>query len=730
MGIFYDERQRVFHLNTPSSTYLIGLIDDKGLVGHLYYGKRIDDLDVESLIKSNDVIRFPSECNGECLRFLDGFQAEYATAGIGDYRESCLEVRTQSGHNACMLTYVVHKIYPGKPSLDGLPSTFGTKEECNTLEIICEDPILHLQVELIYTVFEKIDAITRSVRVTNKAEKPIYLTRVLSACLDMDNENYDIITLDGVWAKERMITRRQIVNGKQRVSSNRGVSSHQANPFIAVVDRNANQDFGRVYGMNFVYSGNFMAQAELTQFDMLRVTMGILPENFNWKLLKGEHFTAPEVVMVFSEKGIGGMTRSYHDLYRNNLIRGKYCHIQRPVLINNWEATYFQFDTEKIIFIAKMAASLGIEMLVLDDGWFGKRNSDTCALGDWYVNEEKLKGGLPYLVSEIHKLGMKFGLWFEPEMISPNSDLYRKHPDWAIQIPGREPIQCRNQLVLDLTRKDVRDAVYEQIKTVLCSANIEYVKWDMNRSLSDLGSYNLEADRQGELSHRYMLAVYELQERLITEFPDILLENCSSGGGRYDPGMLYYSPQIWCSDNTDAIERLRIQEGTAMVYPLSTMGAHVSDCPCHSNGRVTPFDTRGYIALTGTFGYELDVTRITEEERNQIPEQISMYHKYNDLIREGDYYRITSYQENHENDSFIVVSKDKQEAVAVFIQVEARPKLRSIRIRLKGLEGDYQYTINDGEKIFSGAMLMNAGITMDELWGDYQGKLLYFKKAQ
>lgn len=729
MGIFYDERQRVFHLNTPGSTYLIGLIDDKGLVGHLYYGKRIDDLDVESLIKSNDVIRFPSECNGECLRFLDGFQAEYATAGIGDYRESCLEVRTQSGHNACMLTYVVHKIYPGKPSLDGLPSTFGTKEECSTLEIICEDPLLHLQVELIYTVFEKIDAITRSVRVTNKSEKPIYLTRVLSACLDMDNENYDIITLDGVWAKERMITRRQIVSGKQRVSSNRGVSSHQANPFIAVVDHNASQDFGRVYGMNFVYSGNFMAQAELTQFDMLRVTMGILPENFSWKLLEGEHFTAPEVVMVFSEKGIGGMTRSYHDLYRNNLIRGKYCHIQRPVLINNWEATYFQFDTEKIISIAKMAASLGIEMLVLDDGWFGRRNSDTCALGDWYVNEEKLKGGLPYLVSEIHKLGMKFGLWFEPEMISPDSDLYRKHPDWAIQIPGREPTQCRNQLVLDLTRKDVRDALYEQIKTVLCSAGIEYVKWDMNRSLSDLGSYNLEADRQGELSHRYMLAVYELQERLITEFPDILLENCSSGGGRYDPGMLYYSPQIWCSDNTDAIERLRIQEGTAMVYPLGTMGAHVSDCPCHSNGRVTPFDTRGYIALTGTFGYELDVTRITEEERNQISEQISMYHKYNDLIREGDYYRITSYQENHENDSFIVVSKDKQEAVAVYIQVEARPKLRSIRIRLKGLEEDYQYTINDGEKIFSGAMLMNAGISMDELWGDYQGKLLYFKKA-
>lgn len=515
MGIIYDERQKVFWLNTPKSTYLIGLIDEEGFIGHLYYGRRIEGPNVEYLKRSNDAIRFPSECNGERLRFQDGFQAEYATAGQGDYRESCLSVRTQSGHNACALTYVSHNIYPGKPSLEGLPATFGTREECKTLEIICEDRIQHLQVELIYTVFERIDAITRSVRIVNKAEEPIYLTRVLSACLDMDNENYDMITLDGVWSKERMITRRQVVNGKQRISSNRGVSSHQANPFIAIADHNAGQDFGRVYGMNFVYSGNFMAQAELTQFDMLRVTMGILPEDFSWKLIEGECFTAPEVVMVFSAEGIGGMTRSYHDLYRNHLIRGKYCHTQRPVLINNWEATYFQFDTDKIISIARTAVAKGIEMLVLDDGWFGNRNDDKCALGDWYVNEEKLNGGLSYLASEINKLGMKFGLWFEPEMISPDSELYRQHPDWAIQVPGREPVQCRNQLVLDLTRKDVRDAVYEQIRAVLHSANIEYVKWDMNRNLSDFGSLNLEADRQGELPHRYMLAVYELQERLV-----------------------------------------------------------------------------------------------------------------------------------------------------------------------------------------------------------------------
>lgn len=729
MGIVYEERQKIFQLNTPGSTYLIGLIDEERFIGHLYYGRRIDDLNMEYLKRSNDAICFPSRCNGERMRFQDGFQAEYSTAGRGDYRESCLEVRTRSGHNACMLTYVSHSIYPGKPVLEGLPATFGTEEDCTTLEIVCEDQVLQLQVRLLYTVFEKIDAIARSVRVINQTKEPVYLTRVLSACLDMDNENYDMITLDGVWAKERMITRRQIANGKQRISSNRGVSSHQANPFIAIADSNANQDFGMVYGMNFVYSGNFMAQAELTQFDMLRVTMGILPEGFCWKLESGASFTAPEAVMVFSAEGIGGMTRSYHDLYRNHLIRGKYCHAQRPVLINNWEATYFQFDTDKILSIARTAATLGIEMLVLDDGWFGRRDNDACALGDWYVNEEKLRGGLPYLVSEINKLGMKFGLWFEPEMVSPDSDLYRKHPDWVIRIPGREPVQCRNQLVLDLTRKEVRDAVYGQIRAVLRSANIEYVKWDMNRNLSDLGSLCLEADRQGELSHRYMLAVYELQERLITEFPDILLENCSSGGGRYDPGMLYYSPQIWCSDDTDAIERLRIQEGTAMVYPLGTMGAHVSDCPCHSNGRVTPFDTRGYIALAGTFGYELDVTRIAEEERNKIPEQIRMYHKYNVLIREGDYYRITSCQENHENDCFMVVSKDKEEALAVYIQVEARPRLRSVRIRLKGLEDRWQYAVGNGGRILSGAALMNAGILMDELWGDYQGKLIYLKKV-
>lgn len=730
MGIIYEESKKIFQLNTPNSSYLIGVIDEEQLLGHLYYGKKIGDMDVSYLTRVGDSIQLPSVSKGERLRFNEGLPMEYSTAGIGDYRESCLSVKSKGGYRACKLSYVSHVIYAGKHPLMGLPATFGQENDCTTLEILCEDSILGLEVTLVYTVFEDIDAITRSVRIKNRDEAPVYLTKVLSACLDMDNEEYDMISLDGVWAKERMITRRRITNGKQSISSNRGVSSHQANPFIAIVDKDANQEHGNVYGMNFVYSGNFMAQVELTQFDLLRVTMGICPENFCWRLQRGEIFTAPEVVMVFSPDGIGGMTRIYHDLYRQHLIRGKYCDMQRPVLINNWEATYFNFNEEKILSIAKEAAAKGIEMLVLDDGWFGKRNNDKCALGDWYVNEEKLRGGLAKLVEEINQLGMKFGLWLEPEMISPDSDLYRAHPDWAIQVMGREPVQGRNQLVLDITRKEVRDAVYEQIRAVLHSANIEYVKWDMNRNLSDLGSCTLTEDCQGELSHRYVLALYELQERLITEFPGILLENCSSGGGRFDPGMLFYSPQIWCSDNTDAIERLRIQEGTAMVYPLGTMGSHVSDCPCHSNGRVTPFETRGYVALAGTFGYELDITRISEEERNKIPKQIAMYHKYNDLIREGDYYRLTSYQCNHEDDCFMVVSKDKQEAIVIFIQVESRPRLRSKKIYLRGLEANWRYMINDSQDILSGATLMNAGILMDKLWGDYQGKLLYLKSVE
>jgi alpha-galactosidase len=725
MGVKYNEKNRIFKLDTPKSTYMIGIVDDENFIGHIYYGKRVMDEDLSYLLRTDNGAKAPSRNNRDRVSFMDSFPMEYSTHGIGDFRETCLSVKSKLGHSACSLAYVTHSIYPGKPKLEGLPSTFGDSESCTTLELYCEDKVLKLQIILLYTVFEELDVITRSVRIRNASEDCIYLTKVLSACLDMDNREYDMLTLYGLWSRERMINRRRITDGKQLISSLRGVSSHQEQPFLAIMDKDANEDQGEVFGMHLVYSGNFMAQAEITQFGLLRATIGINPVDFSWRLEQGESFTSPEAVLVYSSEGIGQMTRTFHNLYRSHLIRGEYRDKKRPILINNWEATYFDFDSEKLLNIAREASRLGIEMLVIDDGWFGARNDDNSALGDWVVNEEKIKGGMKNLAAEVNQLGMKLGLWFEPEMISPDSDLYRAHPDWAIQIPGRTGALNRNQYVLDISRQEIRDAIYDSISKVLRSANIEYVKWDMNRSLTDLGSACLEMDTQGELYHRYVLGLYELQERMINDFPNLLLENCSSGGGRFDPGMLYYSPQIWCSDDTDAIERLSIQEGTALIYPLSAMGAHIADCPSHSNGRSTPFETRGYVALAGTFGYELDITKIPEEDRQLIPQQVAMYHKYNDLIRTGDYYRIASYQSNHEYDCTLVVSKDKKEVLVTFIQVLARPNYSTRRVRLKGLCENTLYRIEETGVELSGGALMHAGLAIDNMWGDYLGKLIH-----
>lgn len=728
MGITYFEQGHIFKLDTPNTTYIIGLIDEEQFLGHVYYGKKLKDTNLcfwQQLLTGP----LPSRRNRERVSFMDAYPTEYPTHGIGDFRQSAIEVETKSGHRALGITYESHRIYHGKQKLNGLPATFGEEEECTTLEITCKDAILNLSVVLSYTVFEDVDAITRHVKVINHAVEPVMLTKVLSLSVDLQDKEYEMITLHGSWARERQIERRQIAHGIQGVTSSRGETSHQDHPFLAIVHKNTTEDAGEVYGVNFVYSGNFTALVERSQFDLIRVQMGINPLNFQWELKSGEEFITPEAVMVFSCDGIGAMTRSFHDLYRKHLIRGEYKDKKRPILINNWEATYFNFTTDKLLSIAKNASDLGIEMLVMDDGWFGKRNNDDCALGDWYVNEEKLPGGLEYLVREVNKLGMKFGIWFEPEMISPDSDLFRAHPDWAIQIPNREPSQCRQQYVLDYTRKEIRDTVYEMVSKILHSANIEYVKWDMNRPLCDLGSFALDAKNQGELSHRYVLGVYELQERLITEFPQLLLENCSGGGARFDPGMLYYSPQIWCSDDTDAIERLKIQRGTAMVYPLSCMGAHVSDCPNHTVGRITPFETRGHVALAGTFGYELDVTRIPKEDQEMIPKQVAMYHQYNDLVRNGDYYRILSMLENPARDCYMVVSKDKAEALVTYVQVLARPNFQSYRIYLKGLDPEARYVWEETGLIQSGEAYMQAGIEIAGLWGDFKSVLVHLIKV-
>ena len=577
-----------------------------------------------------------------------------------------------------------------------------------------------------YTAFEKENVITRSVRVQNQGKEDLRIEKILSACLDMDNENFSMLSLHGTWARERHIQTGELHYGKQVISSARGESSHQEHPFIALVTNGTEQENGKVYAMHFVYSGNFMAETELCQFDNLRMTMGINPEEFSWLLTPGEEFQAPEVVIVYSGNGLGAMTRSYHDFYRNHLIRSKFKYEKRPILINNWEATYFDFNTDKLLDIAREAKKCGIEMLVMDDGWFGKRNSDNCSLGDWKVNEEKITGGLKHLVDEVNKIGLQFGIWFEPEMISPDSDLYRAHPDWAIQIQGREATQSRNQYVLDFSRPEVRDYAYECVASVLRSANIAYVKWDMNRQLSDLGSSYLPKERQQELFHRYVLGVYELQERLVTEFPDLLLENCSGGGARFDPGMLYYSPQIWCSDNTDAVERLMIQEGSALIYPLSVIGAHVSDCPNHSVGRVTPFETRGHVALAGTFGYELDITKIPEEDRALIPEQTATYNKYRHLIQQGEYYRIASYRENHKYDCWALSSQDKKEVLVTYVQVLGVPNSHSRKVFLRGFDPKVTYRLEGTEETYTGEMLMKGGFLMKDFWGDFKSRLYHF----
>ena len=730
MSIVYNESAKSFKLTAKDTSYVIGIFDDDQFVCHLYYGDKLPDEDVNYLYGPVYQMR-PSVLNRERARVMDWVPFEYPTQGIGDYREHCLEVETLDGHHTCDLHYVSHKIYAGKPALPDMPATFDNGDVCTTLELVCEDRTLQLEITLIYTTFETLDVITRTVRVKNNADRPIYLKRVLSASLDFDHQNLETLTLHGGWARECNPTRLPVVPGKLVTGNARGETSAQDSPLLALMDPGTDDDHGEVFAMNFVYSGNFYGCAEGHQFGGTRAVMGINPQNFTWKLVPGDSFTAPEVVMVHSNEGLGKMTRTFHDLYRNHLIRGKYKDRKRPILINNWEATYFDFNTEKLLDIAREAAKNGIEMLVMDDGWFGTRNNDDRGLGDWWVNEEKLPGGLKYLVDEVNKLGLKFGIWIEPEMVNANSDLFRAHPDWAIQTPGRPLSEFREQLVLDWSRKEVRDYIYDMIHKVLSSANIEYVKWDMNRTMTELGSVGLPADQQQELCHRYVLGVYDIMNRLTTDFPNILLENCSSGGSRFDAGMLYYSPQIWTSDDSDAIERLGIQYGTSLCYPLSTMGAHISAVPNHQTGRITPFETRGYVALSGTFGYELDVTKIPEEDRAMIPKQVAMYHKYNDLVREGDLYRMGSVYTHPEYDSWMVVAKDKSEALVTYIQVRAKPGfVGSVRkLKLKGLDPQTMYRDEETGVVASGTAWMSGGYWIENMSGDYVGKLIHLIKA-
>ena len=710
---------QIFSLHTKHSTYQMKV--DRDFLIHTYYGPYVGDSDMSYLARCIDR-GFSGNPDGITDKgySLDTQLLEYPSYGTGDFRNDCLRVAYADGSQVTDLKYVSHEIKEGKYGLEGLPAMYQGEENVQTLEVVLQDVYKKLEVILYYGVFENLDVITRACKIVNKGEDKVNLLRAYSMCLDFNNKDMDLVHFYGRHAMERIMERTPLHHGIQSVGSRRGFSSHQHNPFVVLCAHDAGEDHGNCYGASFVYSGNFAAEAEVTQADCTRMTMGIHDAQFQFELQPQESFTAPEVMLSFSSEGLGTLSRNYHKAIRYHICRGKYKTARRPILINNWEATYFDFNTEKLLDIAREAKKLGIEMLVMDDGWFGKREDDVSGLGDWFVNEKKLGGKLKDLVDGVNEIGLKFGIWFEPEMISEDSDLYRAHPDWALKIPGRAPTRGRQQLVLDFSREDVRTYIFDRMCEILESSDIEYVKWDANRHLTDVWSALLPAERQGEVFHRFILGLYDFLEKITQRFPNVLFEGCSGGGGRFDAGMMYYHPQIWCSDDTDAVERLEIQYGTSFAYPVSTMGAHVSVCPNHQTGRSVSMKTRGVVAMSGTFGYELDITKLSEEDKQTVKEQIEAFKKYYDLIQNGDYYRLTDDGRKSPFVAWEFVSADKKEALlnVVVLRTKANPILNTVYAR--GLEADMMYQVEGSQEKFSGAALMNGGYPIPVMGDDYQ----------
>lgn len=728
MSIQIDKEKLLFHIQGRETSYVMQVIND-GYLTHLYYGKRVNKYRGSNKIIFMDRGFAPNPTSDDRTFSLDTIPQEYQGFGNGDFRIPAYQVKLENGSRISDLRYKGYKVYKGKERIKGLPSTYVNNEsEAETLEIHLEDKHIGLKVNLIYTIFENLDVITRRVSFKNEGKENIRLLRALSMSVDFRESDFEMITLYGAHNNEKNIERRKIVSGIQMVDSVRGASSPHQAPFIALVRQNTDEDNGEVYAFNLVYSGNFTAQVQVDPYKNTRVSMGINPFDFSWVLEVNETFDTPEVVMVYTSKGLGDMSRKYHKLYLENLCRGEFKNKVRPILINNWEATYFNFNEEKILNIAKEAKELGIELFVLDDGWFGHRDDDNTSLGDWVVDERKLPNGLKSLSEKITDMGMEFGLWFEPEMISIESNLYKSHPDWCIHVPNRPHTLGRNQLVLDLSRKDVCDYIVESISKVLESAKITYVKWDMNRHITDIGSANLSKDRQEETSHRYILGLYDVMDRLTSRFKNILFESCSSGGGRFDAGMLYYMPQTWTSDNTDAICRAKIQYGTSLVYPQVTMGCHVSTVPNHQVGRITSLETRGNVAMAGNFGYELDLTKLSEDEKEIIKKQVTTYKNIRELVQFGDLYRIFNPFNGNEA-AWNIVYKDKTEFVATYVKTLSLPGAAIRTIKFRGLNPDYEYEDIETKEIYSGDELMNCGITIPRVKQDFHSIQWIFKKV-
>lgn len=717
MSIIYDKEHRTFTLHTMNTTYQMK-VDSLGFLLHLYYGRKTDGcMDYLLTYTDRGFSGNPYDAGTDRACSMDVLPQEYSCRLSGDFRSPAFDLINGDGSFGCDLRYRNHQIIPGKYGLAGLPAVYAAEDEASTLDILLEDAVSGVQVHLLYGVLPAYNIITRSVKAVNTGTGTVCLEKVQSACLDFVTGDYDLITFYGRHAMERNVQRLPLRHGTHVIGSRRGTSSHQYNPMMILAAKETTEDAGPCYAMSFVYSGGFKGEAGQDQYNQTRIQIGLQDEWFSYPLSPGEEFTAPETVMTYSAEGLGELSRNLHRCYRTHLCRGKYRDSVRPILVNSWEAAYFDFTGEDIYRLAEHAAELGIEMLVMDDGWFAKRDDDNSGLGDWQVNEEKLGQPLKTLIERINGLGLKFGIWVEPEMVNENSDLYRSHPDWAMQIPGRKPVRSRNQLLLDFSRKEVVDAVFGQICNILDSENIEYIKWDMNRSMADV--YSALAKEQGKIQYGYVLGLYDFLERIVQRYPDILIEGCSGGGGRFDAGMLYYTPQIWCSDNTDAVDRVRIQYGTSFGYPISAVGSHVSAVPNHQTGRITSLNTRGVPAMSGTFGYELNLGALTAAEKEEIKEQIREYHKYAGLIQKGDYYRLTNPFES-EVGAWAFIAPDKSEALLNAVMLEIHGNMTVTYVKLKGLKNGKLYRDEKNGSVYPADALMEIGLPLPMKLGEYR----------
>ena len=731
MAIKVSENGRLFTLQTKDSSYQM-FADDKNVLLHLYYGEKIGEENLSGLIFCTDMgfAGNPEEAGINRKYSLDALPQEIPGSGVGDFRDDMIEIRHADGSFAADFRFDSFEILDYSYAIPGMPALYDTEEEKGeTLVITMTEKASDIVLKLFYGVFEKENVITRAARLENHGETAIELEKMLSFSMDLMYENYEMIYFSGRHAMERTAERIPVQHAKVEIGSTRGTSSHHYNPAVILCEEGAGETHGSCIGACLVYSGNFVAAAQKDQKNQTRFQMGIHPTNFCFHLEKGEAFDTPQAILSYSGTGLTKLSQQYHEIIREHICRGAYKHAKRPILINNWEATYFDFNEEKILKIAEQAQKLGIEMLVLDDGWFGKREDDNSGLGDWFVNEKKMNGSMAQLAEKIHKMGMKFGLWFEPEMISEDSDLYRAHPDWAFAIPGRVPNHSRNQLVLDMTREDVREYLLERLTTIVHDAKIDYVKWDMNRSVCDVYSHVAAQNRNGELYHRYVLGVYDLLERFLAACPDLLLEGCSGGGGRYDAGMMYYSPQIWCSDNTDAINRLSIQYGSSFFYPISTVGSHVSVCPNHQTGRVTPFRTRGDVALAGSFGYEMDLNKISEEEKEMVKEQVAAMHEYYELTHEGLYYRLTGLKKQ-DFMAWEFVAKDQSRALLTIVKTDAEGNMLPVHTKVCGLAEDKLYRCSLDQEVRLGRTWNRAGLTLHQVLEEYESIRVEFTEVK